>query len=312
MKAPHPIPYQGSKRALAPLILRFFPRDSVRLIEPFAGSAAVSIAALLRGLVSRVILNDINEPLMRLWECIIEKPEVISRQYELLWKEQLGNERAYYDAVRGLFNRQHKPHHLLYLLARCVKASVRYNSEGEFNQSPDNRRKGMSPGTMRLNILSASRLMRGKTTVSVGDYSDVLQKASPADIIYMDPPYQGVCKNRDPRYAGLLAFDAFVTALHDLNRRGLSFIISYDGRTGPKSHGNLLPKALELMHIEVDVGRSSQATLLGRSHRTYESVYLSAALRRRLGSGLTNRLTLTPEQFSLPIQDGKGHITGLP
>jgi site-specific DNA-adenine methylase len=45
MKIPHPIPYQGSKRNLASEILRFFPANIVRLIEPFAGSAAISIAS---------------------------------------------------------------------------------------------------------------------------------------------------------------------------------------------------------------------------------------------------------------------------
>ena len=39
MKLPHPIPYQGSKRNLADQIMRFYPDDFDRLIEPFAGSA---------------------------------------------------------------------------------------------------------------------------------------------------------------------------------------------------------------------------------------------------------------------------------
>jgi DNA adenine methylase len=42
------------------------------LLEPFAGAAAVSIAAALKGQADRIVLNDINEPLMRLWESIIE------------------------------------------------------------------------------------------------------------------------------------------------------------------------------------------------------------------------------------------------
>ena len=45
MKIPHPIPYQGSKRNLANQILKFFPKNIPRLVEPFAGSAAISIAA---------------------------------------------------------------------------------------------------------------------------------------------------------------------------------------------------------------------------------------------------------------------------
>lgn len=48
MKVPHPIPYQGSKRNLAKQILSFFPNDTRVLFEPFAGSAAISIAAAFK------------------------------------------------------------------------------------------------------------------------------------------------------------------------------------------------------------------------------------------------------------------------
>ena len=101
--------------------------------------------------------------------------------------------------------------------------------------------------------------------------------ATPDDVVYMDPPYQGVCTNRDPRYISLLGFEEFCETLHGLNRRGISFVLSYDGKTGEKSHGKPMPADLGLIHIEIDAGRSSQATLLGRTHKTYESLYFSPA-----------------------------------
>ena len=59
-------------------------------------------------------------------------------------------------------------------------------------------------------------------------------------------------------------------------------MVSYDGRTGEKRYGAPLPAELKLLHLEIRVGRSTQATLLGRDSVTYESLYLSPALRRRL------------------------------
>lgn len=56
------------------------------------------------------------------------------------------------------------------------------------------------------------------------------------------------------------------------------FIVSYDGRTGDKTYGEPLPDSLGLTHIEVHVGRSTQATLLGRDHDTFESLCLSPAV----------------------------------
>src|SRR4030043_1136563 len=109
MNVPHPIPYQGSKRKLAPAILAFFPRTTELLIEPFAGSAAVSIAALYSRRVNFVYLNDLNEPLMKLWEIIIYEPKNIATQYRELWSDQLGREREFYDFVRQRFNRERRP-----------------------------------------------------------------------------------------------------------------------------------------------------------------------------------------------------------
>ena len=200
MKIPHPIPYQGSKRNLAHAILCYFPEKIDTLFEPFAGSAAISLAAAAKGLARYYYLNDLNAPLIELWRAIIQSPDRIACQYEALWNAQHPHKRQYYDLVRDKFNATHRPEYFLYLLARCVKASVRYNAHGEFNQSPDNRRSGMLPGTMRLQIQGASYLLKGKTTCSSHDYRDIIRKATSSDFIYMDPPYQGVCKSHDPRY----------------------------------------------------------------------------------------------------------------
>lgn len=279
---PHPIPYQGSKRNLAPEILRYFPLKFATLYEPFAGSAAMTIAAASNGLGDCYHINDLNKPLMDLWRAIIETPQEIAAQYEALWQRQLDDPRSFYDAVRDDFNRTGKPDLFLYLLARCVKGSVRYNSQGEFNQSPDNRRQGMRPETMRLQILGASYYLKGKTTVSSMNYRDILDRASPADLVYMDPPYQGVCGNRDSRYLQNVQFCEFVQSLEQLNQKGIRYLVSYDGRTGAKTHGKRLPDDLNLTLIELYAGRSSQATLLGRDDVTIESLYLSPRLADEL------------------------------
>jgi DNA adenine methylase len=87
-----------------------------------------------------------------------------------------------------------------------------------------------------------------------------------------------------------LTFNSFVKSLHDLNERGISYIVSYDGRTGSKVHGERLPDSLGLQRIELDAGRSSQSTLLGADSRTYESLYLSPALVMRKARELSGEL----------------------
>jgi len=298
MKVPHPIPYQGSKRNLAPEILRYFPDRIGTLIEPFAGSAAITLAAAARGMAERYIINDLNKPLVDLWRAIIETPEKLVRQYETLWRAQHEDRRQYYDKVRENFNRTGRPDYMLYLLARCVKASVRYNADGEFNQSPDNRRMGALPETMREQVLGASHLLCGKTECSSLDYKEVVARATSDDLIYMDPPYQGVCGKRDPRYLKGVLVDEFVEVLEALNYREIKYLVSYDGRTGERIHGRKLPERLRLHLIELHAGRSSQATLLGRAEVTVESLYLSPALaeslqlRRHYGHRAPEQMTL--------------------
>jgi DNA adenine methylase len=277
---PHPIPYQGSKRGLAPVILSYFPAHFHRLVEPFAGSAAISLAAAYRRLSDRFWINDAHTPLIALWREIVDHPEELAAKYSRLWRTQLGQERNYYDTVRSKFNATHKPEYFLYLLARCVKAAIRYNGDGDFNNSPDNRRKGARPDTMRSRIRGASSLLHGRTQLSACDYREVLAQCDSGDLIYMDPPYRGVCKNRDNRYCPKIEHADFCDELALLNDRGCMYVVSYDGRMGEKTYGEPLPKRLELRHIEVHAGRSTQATLLGRSCETYESVYLSPALAK--------------------------------
>jgi DNA adenine methylase len=282
MKVPHPIPYQGSKRTLARQILSLFPNKTRILFEPFAGSAAISIAAALKKKCQSFHLNDINQPLMALWDSIINEPEQISKQYAKLWRSQIGNEREFYDKIREKFNQTSQPDFLLYLLARCVKAAVRYNFEGEFNQSPDNRRRGRHPSMMKNDIFAASAIFKRKCTLTSLDYKQILIMATEDDLIYMDPPYQGTFVNGGFRYYGDIELADFTDSLQTLNARRIPFILSYDGRTGDKTFGEPLPSHLELTKIEIEAGRSSQATLLGRNHTTFESVYLSKALVQKL------------------------------
>lgn len=282
INVPHPFPYQGSKRGIAKYILPYFPSDVKCLIEPFCGAGAVSIAAAAHELAEKFVLNDLNKPLMDLWSEILDRSSVLCDEYERQWYEQQSDPKAYFFKVRDEFNKTHNPHQLLYLLARIVKGSVRYSSDGQFNQSADNRRFGMKPNTMRMNIFGVSALLGDKTTINSVDFRQVIKNANENDLIYMDPPYQGTSFTRDRRYFNGLSYEEFVDTLSCMNEQNLSYIISYDGITGEKIHGKPLPSGLHLKHLHINAGRSSQATLLGNNHETIESLYLSPSLVCRL------------------------------
>lgn len=279
---PHPIPYQGSKRRLAPRVLRFIPEGVETLYEPFCGSAALSLAVARERRARRIVIGDSLEPLCGLWQRILEEPEGVADGYQALWLAQRGRARAWYDEVRDAFNRDHDPVKLLFLLARCVKNAVRFNAAGAFNQSPDRRRTGTQPMRMRAHLCGASALLRGRTAVRAGDYGAALDAATPRDLVYLDPPYQGTSGARDRRYHQALDRERFIDDVTRLVERGVPVIISFDGRLGARRYGPPLPSSLGLVRTELFAGRSTQATLLGRRSHTIEALYVSPSLVTRV------------------------------
>lgn len=212
----------------------------------------------------------------------IENPERLVDEYRKVWTEQFSygeNHAAHFYVVRDRFNSgQETPANLLYLIARCVKGAVRYGGNGKFNQSPDKRRHGTNPDTLRQNVYAISNLLKGKTSCFALDYHDIFEMARPGDLVYMVPPYQGVTNVRDHRYFSGVPFDEFAEAIKILNDKQVDYLISYDGVCGGIEYGENLPESLGCKKVMLNAGLSSQALLLGKKSTTFEALYISESL----------------------------------
>jgi DNA adenine methylase len=271
----HPIPYQGSKRRLATAILSHIPANQYTcLIEPFAGSAAITLAAVSRHMFSSYVIADALQPLIELWNMIIADPVPVADEYSNLWHRERDKPIEAYYEIRSEFNIDRNPIKLLYLLVRCVKNAVRFNPSGEFNQSPDKRRKGTQPRLMKDELFAAHHILAGKAHAVHGDFMSLVISAKDGDFFYLDPPYQGTSGGKDQRYISGVTRERMVEALSILNEKRIPFILSYDGACGDKNYGDPLHQDLATQ-ILLDVGRSSQATLNGRDDVTVESLYIS-------------------------------------
>ena len=246
--------------------------------------AAISIATSAQRRAERYYINDLNQPLVCVLEAAIERPNELLEQYTAVWNEQFtcdGGSISHYYKVRDDFNLGNQSAaNMLYLLARCVKGSVRYGSNGFFNQSPDKRRNGTSPKNLRQNIYAISYYLKGITEFASKDYREVLDEAQPGDVVYMDPPYQGVSNVRDSRYLAGIDFNSFVEAVDNLNSKGIDFLISYDGKCGDRQYGEDLPSELGLHKVLLNAGLSSQSILLGKRETTFEALYVSRGLQQ--------------------------------
>ena len=248
--------------------------------------AAITIAVARQERAEEYVINDLNGPLVGVLQSAIETPSDLTQSYSTVWNEQFSYEKGsveHFYKVRDEFNRgDQSPAKMLYLLARCVKGSVRYGSNGHFNQSPDKRRNGTSPKTLKPNVDAISYYLKGRTKFMSVDYREVLESTHIGDIVYMDPPYQGVSNVRDSRYYSGIDFRDFVEAIDRLNSRGIDFLISYDGKCGDKRYGDDLPEELGLQKVLLKAGLSSQSLLLGKKEVTYEALYISRGLQQYL------------------------------
>jgi DNA adenine methylase len=128
---------------------------------------------------------------------------------------------------------------------------------------------------MRLEIAGASALLSSRAEVKAQDFADAIAEATPQDLVYLDPPWQGTSMGTDKRYRDSLARERLIEVLDELNARGVPYILSYDGRHGVKSYGDWLPESVGAVRLELVAGRSSQGTLSGRVVTTVESLYVS-------------------------------------
>ena len=296
-KLPHPIPYQGSKRKLAPVIARYLPGRITTFYEPFAGSAAMTIFAAYHGRADRFVIADSLEPMVTLLRYIVEAPERTADQYRKVWEGQKEAGYGYFNEVRGRYNAERNPVDLLYLICRCVKNSVRFNSGGHFTQSVDKRRLGMHPDKMRAAVLGVSSILRDRVEFRLGDWQETSADAGLEDFVYMDPPYLGTSIGRDKRYHQQLMQEDLVVGLENLRCRSVRFALSYDGMTGGREYGPPLPNKLGLTRLLLHAGTSSQSTLSGRNEETVESLYVTPGL----AEPVTSVIRMEAEQVRLAL-----------
>lgn len=175
--------WAGSKHKILERVLHHLPKDG-RLIEPFAGSAVVSLNSGHK----KVILNDLNEDLVGLFAAIKEDCEGFIKLAKTYFEPRYNCEEEYY-RLRELFNKTREPRLraalFLYLNRHGYNGLARYNRSGMLNV-PFGRYK--RPYFPTKELLAMHQLMR-RATVTCGNFVQAMRKARKGDVVYCDPPY---------------------------------------------------------------------------------------------------------------------------
>lgn len=176
--------WAGGKYKLVDFIASHFPQNRQRLVEPFAGSAALSLALEF----DAYLINDLNQDLINLYATIKnEKKNFIdfAKSYFLTENNQ---ESRFYE-LRDTFNHSTNPVErsalFIYLNRHAFNGLCRYNSKGIFNVPFGRYKSPYFPEKELLNFLNKS----DRIELMCGDFQKTFTQINKYDVVYCDPPY---------------------------------------------------------------------------------------------------------------------------
>lgn len=261
------IKWSGSKRRIAPLLATLLP-EAERYFEPFVGGGAMLPFRKVR----MAFAGDIIAELIALWRAIHDTPELTAKEYESRWQRLQNEGHSAYYAIRDSFNTTRNPHDLLFLTRTCVNGLVRFNSNGEFNNSLHHTRPGIAPARLCRLIHRWSQIVRCVQFVTA-DYRETILSARKNDLIFLDPPYAGTKGRYTP---GEFDIEAFYCELEKLNIVGAKWILTFDGRAGRRSYETDVPSSLYRVRLSLPTGNSPFTKLMRTGiDPVVESVYLN-------------------------------------
>lgn len=175
--------WAGNKYRVLPHIEEILP-EGKRLIEPFAGSAAV----FLNTNYTRYLICDNNPDLINLYNILKTDGEKFIKKCQRLFTEKNNNEEKYYK-FRDEFNRTKDTYRksilFLYFNRHGYNGLCRYNLKGGFNVPFGRYAKPYFPEQEMLFFHKKSRKAKFKHS----DFSNIMNNARDGDVVYCDPPY---------------------------------------------------------------------------------------------------------------------------
>ena len=171
--------WAGGKSRLLPQILKHMPLDK-RLVEPFAGGAAVSFNILM----PKVLLNDSNPHLIDFYKTLKREKGDFIKLCKSKFTEEM-NTKEKYGLARKSFNTSPDPALFLYLNRHGFNGLTRYNKFGKFNVPFGSYKKPYFPEQEMWNFL----MLCHKMTFKCEDFRKIFKMLKIGDMVYCDPPY---------------------------------------------------------------------------------------------------------------------------
>lgn len=242
----------GNKQRFAEDIISYFPKQYGTYIEPFLGSGGVlgSLAP------KKAIAGDIFPPLMEIWNTLQSDKELLKKWYEDRYKliDSLGKKEAY-NKILSSYNKNPSGADLVFILRSCYGGVVRFRKSDGHMSTPCGAHDPISPEKFAIRVDEWHRRTQG-TQFYIDDFTKTMDKASPGDLIYCDPPY---IDSQSILYgAQAFSFQNLIQKISECKDRGVYIALSIDGTkfSGKKICDISLPDGLFEREEFINLGRS--------------------------------------------------------
>ena len=177
--------WAGGKHKLVPFIEHNLPSSArKRLIEPFCGSAALSLALDFE----HYLLNDINADVIGLFRILKEEKSGFIDYARSFFNSDNNNDSKFYE-LREQFNSSKNLHErsalFIYLNRHAFNGLCRYNSKGAFNVPFGRYKSPYFPQQEMEGFIQKS----DRVELMCGDFQTTLSLIDNTDTVYCDPPY---------------------------------------------------------------------------------------------------------------------------
>jgi len=269
--------WAGNKYALIERIKLLLPEGKQRLIEPFAGSAAV----FLNTDYNTALLADSNSDLINLYRLLQKEGEKFISYCSTLFVPKNNQVRAFY-ALREEFNytrnNRRKAALFLYLNRHCYNGLCRYNTKSIFNVPFGRYKKPYFPEKEMLAFNAKAQ----RAEFRVADFRDIMQEAKPGDVVYCDPPYVPLSPTANFTSYGAGGFGeveqkALAKLAESLAMRGVSVVISNHDTVFTKSAYRSSTVEMRFDRFEVQRFISSNGNNRGKAREVlalFEAVHV--------------------------------------
>jgi DNA adenine methylase len=267
MNFPTVIKWSGSKRLVAKQLAQYFSNCDT-YYEPFVGGGAMMPFAR----TNKGVASDIIPELIDLWNAIKNNPLLVANEYKIRWDDLQEKGQEVYYQVRDRFNQTKNCFDFLFLTRTCVNGLIRYNAQGEFNNSFHLSRPGINPDTLRSQLLLWSKCIRKFDFHNI-DYRECLSNVKKSNFVFLDPPYGGT-KDRYTRTE--FDLNSFYAELERLNSVGAKWLLTFDGTAGEREYSYAPPTEIYKYKFFINTGNSAFTKVMdNKKDAIQESVYMN-------------------------------------